>query len=133
MVSAITDGVDEGGLALLDLFDGALECRLEIVGVFERAFAVPAHRFRQAGEVGIRTVEIHADMRAVGVRAAGSGKNQLMVPVVVVSAIVEHHDKHRDLVFRRDPERAGVEHEIAVGLQIDDEPARSFIGKRRAK
>ena len=73
VISAIADGVDEGGFALLDLFDGALERRFEIIGIFEGAFGIPAHGFRQAGEVGIGIVEIHADMRARRIRAAGFG------------------------------------------------------------
>jgi hypothetical protein len=66
-------------------------------------------------------------MGARGVGAAGSGQNELVVPVVVIGAVVEHHGKHRDFVLGRDPEGAGVEHQIAVGLQIDDEPAGSFV------
>lgn len=133
VVSAVTDGVDESGLAFFDLLDGALERRLEVVAAFERSLRIPAHRFRQAGEIGIGTKEIHADMRAVGVGAASSGQDELMIPVIIVRAIVEHHDEHRDLILGCDPERAGVEHEIAVGLQIDDEASRTFIGKGGAK
>jgi len=48
-------GVAEGGLALIDLFDGAVERGLEIVGVFERAFGVPAHQVRESGEIRIGT------------------------------------------------------------------------------
>ncbi len=116
MVPAVADGVDESGFALLDLFDGAFERAFQIVGVFERAFGIPAHRFRQSGEVGIGIIKIHADMRARWIGAAGSSQNELMVPIVVISAVVEHDDEHRDLVFCRDPERAGIEHEIAVRL-----------------
>ena len=49
MISPVADGVDEGGLALLDLLDGALERRFQIVGIIERAFGIPAHRTRDPG------------------------------------------------------------------------------------
>src|SRR6185503_8849858 len=81
VVSSVTDGVDEGGFALLDLLDGAFNRRTEVVGVFERAFGVPAHRSCQTREVGIGIVEIHADVRARRIGAASFGENDLMVPV----------------------------------------------------
>ena len=65
MIPSIAHRVDERGLALFDLLDGALQCTFQIVAVFEGAFAVPAHRFRQTGEVGIRAVEVHADISTV--------------------------------------------------------------------
>src|SRR5882724_5376950 len=114
VVAAVADGVDEGGLTLLDLLDGAFERELEIVGVFDWAFGVPTHRSSEPGEIRIGAEEIHADVRAVRIGAAGSSQNELMIPVVIVGAIVKHDDEHRDLVLGRDPERSGVEHEIAV-------------------
>src|ERR671922_2392006 len=72
VISAVADRVDEGGLAFFHLLDGALERGVEIVAVFERAFGIPTHGFREAGEVRIRAEEVHADVRAIGVGAAGS-------------------------------------------------------------
>jgi hypothetical protein len=37
VISAVADGIDEGGFALLDLRDGALDRGAEIVGVLKRA------------------------------------------------------------------------------------------------
>jgi len=133
VISAIAHGVDEGGFALLDLFDGALERGFEIVGVFERAFGIPAHGFRQAREVRIGIVEIHTDMRARRIGAASFCQDDLMIPVVVVSPVVEHDDQHGNFIFRRDPERGGVEHQIAIRLQVDDEPAGSCVGESDAQ
>ena len=81
VAAPVADGVDEGGLALLDLLDGALERGLKFVGAFEGSFAVPAHGAREAREIGIRIEEVHADMGAAGIGAAGSGQNQLVVPI----------------------------------------------------
>jgi hypothetical protein len=46
-----------------------------------------------------------------------------VLPVVVVRAVVEHDHEDRDAVIRRDPERTEVVHQVAVGLEVDDEPA----------
>ena len=127
MIAAVADGVDESGFTLFDLLDGAFERWLEIVGVLERSFGVPAHGARESCEIGIGAEEVHADMRAGRIGAAGSGEDELMVPVVVIGAIVEHDNEHWDFVLRRDPERAGVEHQIAVRLKVDDEATGAFI------
>src|SRR5262245_23385463 len=116
VVSSVANGVDEGGLTLLDLLDSAFKGGLEIVSIFDWAFGVPAHRSREPREIWIGAEEVHADVRAVGIGAAGSSQNELMVPVVVIGAIVEHDNEHRDFILGRDPERAGIEHQIAVGL-----------------
>ena len=129
MVAAVADGVDEGGFTLFHLLDGAFQRGLEVVGVFDWTFGVPAHGSRETREIRVGAEEIHADVRAVGIGAAGPSQNELMVPVIIVGAIVEHHDEHRDLVLGRNPERSGIEHEIAVRLQIDDQPSGSFVGE----
>lgn len=55
VIPSVADGVYEGGFALLDLGDGAFDRGAEVVGVLERAFGVPAHGFRQTGEIRIGT------------------------------------------------------------------------------
>src|SRR6516162_10984005 len=50
--------VDQGRLAPLDLRDGPLERRLEIVGALDGTFGPPAHRAGEAGEVGSRSKQI---------------------------------------------------------------------------
>ena len=85
---------------------------------------------RTTGEVRIGIVEVHADMGARRVGAAGSRQDELVVPVVVVGAVVEHDDEHGNFIFCRDPERAGIEHEIPVGLQVDDQTAGAFVRER---
>src|SRR5579884_3265466 len=125
--------VDQRGLARLDLCDRPLERRLEIVGVVDRAFGPPARRAGEAGEVWRRSKQIRADMGAADIRAAGARHDDLMVPVVVIGAVVVHDDEQRDLVFRGDPQRAGVVHQVAVGLQIDDQPAGALMGERNTE
>ena len=57
----------------------------------------------------------------------------LVLPVVVVGAVVVHHDQHRDLVLGRHPQRAGIEHQVAVGLDVDDELAGALVRQRDAE
>src|SRR6516164_5927470 len=85
--------VDQRRLAVLDLRDRPLKRRLEIVGVLDGAFGPPAHRAGEAGEVGRRSKQIHADMCAARIRAAGARHDDLMVPVVVIGAVVVHDDQ----------------------------------------
>jgi hypothetical protein len=59
--------VDQRRLAILDLRD-PLKRRLEIVGVLDGTFAPPAHQAGEAGEVGSRSKQIHADMGAAQIR-----------------------------------------------------------------
>jgi hypothetical protein len=72
-------------------------------------------------------------MGAAQIRTAGARHDDLMVPVVVIGTVVVHDDQQRDLVFRRHPQRAGVVHQVAVGLEIDDQPAIAFVRERDAK
>ena len=81
---------------------------------------------------GAGSVDIHADIGAFDRRAALAGDRDLVLPVVVIGAVVVHHAEERDLVLGREPQRADIEHQIAVGLAIDDEPSRAAMGKRHA-
>ena len=38
---------------------------------------------------------------------------------LMVGAVVVHDVEHRDLVMRRRPQRAGIEHEVAVAAERD--------------
>ena len=84
------------------------------------------------GEIGRRGFEVHTDMGAGRIGAALVRHVYLMGPVVVVGAVVVHHDQHRDVILDRHPERAEVEHQIAVRLEIDHQPAISFMGQSDA-
>ena len=57
------DGVDQREAALLHFRDGAAQRRLHVLGLVDRAFAVAAERARERAEVGLRTEQVHADMR----------------------------------------------------------------------
>ena len=57
----------------------------------------------------------------------------LVRPVVVIGAVVVHHDQHRDFVFRGDPQRAGVEHQVAVGLDVDHDAPLALVRERDAE
>src|SRR5487761_951821 len=114
--------VDERGPAFLqDDVGGPPDRSLYLLGILDRAFPVPAHCTRDGAEVGSRLVDLHADVGARDVGAARVRHPLLMLPVVVVGPVVAHHREHRGAVVRRDPERAEVEHEIAGGLEVDDE------------
>ena len=64
--------VDQRRLACLNLRHRPLKRRLQIVGVLDRTFGPPPHRAGEAGEVGRRSKQIHADMGAVRIGAAGA-------------------------------------------------------------
>src|SRR5207244_5130534 len=51
-------------------------------------------------------------------------------PVVVIGAIVVHHDQQRNPVLCRHPQRTRVEHEVAVGLQVDDQAPGVAVRER---
>ena len=44
-----------------------------------------------------------------------------------------HHDQHGDLILGGDPERAGVEHQVAVGLDVDHDAAAALVRERNAE
>src|SRR5439155_21143607 len=66
------------------------------------------------------------------VRAALLGDPELMLPVVVVRAVVVHDDEHRQFEVGRGPQRPGIEKEIAVWLDVDDELPIAAVRKRDA-
>src|SRR5215831_4224056 len=70
--------VDQRRLARLDLCHRPLKRRLQFVGVLDRTFGPPAHRAGEAGKVGSRSKQIHADMGAVRIGAAGARDDDLM-------------------------------------------------------
>src|SRR5437762_3114396 len=57
--------------------------------------------------------------RLVGAALLGDAK--LMLPIVVVGAVVVHDREHRQPKIRRGPKRAGIEQQVAVGLDVHDE------------
>ncbi len=129
----LRDGVDQRAAALLHLGDRAKQRRLDVLRIVDRAFAVAAHRAGEPREVRLRAHQVHADMRLGLVGAAQLRHPDLVRPVVVVGAVVVHHDQHRDLVLRRDPQRAGVEHQVAVGLDVDHEALVVAVRQRHAE
>src|SRR3954463_1369469 len=56
----------------------------------------------------------------------------LVLPVVVVRPVVEHDGEHGDAVVRGDPQRAEVEHQVAVRLEVDDEAPTPLVRERDA-
>jgi hypothetical protein len=81
--SVLRHRVDQRRLTIFDLRDRHLKRRLESVGILDGAFGPPAHRAGEAGEVGRRSKQIHADMGAAQIRAAGARHDDLMVPVPI--------------------------------------------------
>ena len=67
------------------------------------------------------------------VGAAHARHPDLVLPVVVIGAVVVHHHQHRDLVLGGDPERAGVEHQVAVGIDVDHDAALVLVRERDAE
>ena len=57
----------------------------------------------------------------------------LVLPIVVIGTVVVHHHEHRDLVLGSHPERAGIEHEIAIRLNVDHDASRALVRERHAK
>ena len=86
-----------------------------------------------AREIRLRPEQVHADMGLGLVGAAQPRHADLVLPVVVIGAVVVHHDQHRDLVLGGDPERAGVEHQVAVGLDVDHDALRVAVRERHAE
>src|SRR5882757_1598788 len=121
LLALLRDGVEQRRCPGLYLGDRALERRGDVLRLVDRAFRVPAHGLRHRGEVRFGVAHVYADVRALDRRAAQLGHPDLVLPVVVVGAVVVHDDQQRDAVLRRNPHRARVEHEIAVGLYVDDE------------
>jgi hypothetical protein len=79
--------------------------------------------FASVAKIRRRVHDVHADIGALFRRAALTGDRDLVLPIIVIGAIVVHHAEQRHLVLRREPKRARIEHQIAVGLAIDHEPA----------
>src|SRR5256714_295791 len=127
------DRVQQCGPALAaDHLDRSPERGADGGGIVDRALAVPAERLREQREVrrGLRQVHAEVGLRLVG--AAPVGDPELVLPVVVVRAVVVHDQEHRELLVRDRPERSGVEQEIPVGLDVDDELAVAAVRERHA-
>src|SRR5688572_19608881 len=127
LAAAPDDGVYQRRLAVLDLCDCSLYCRADFGGIFDGTLGVPADPFGNMREIGRRAFEIHADIGARGIGAALMRHVNLMRPVVVIGAVVIHNDQHWNLILDRHPERAKIEHQVAVRLQVDDEFARALV------
>ena len=94
---------------------------------------MPAHRTRKTRKIHLRIRDVHADIGALHRRAAALRDADLVLPVVVVGPVVVHHHQHRDPVFRGDPQCARVEHQVAVGLNVDHQAFLVPVRERRAK
>src|SRR5881396_267977 len=130
----LADDVDEGWASFGDDdVRRAPDSSLDSLRIIDRSFPEPAERTRDRGEVGRGLVDLHADVRPALVRAARAGDPFLMLPVVVVGAVVEHHREQGDSVVRGDPERAEVEHQVPVRLQVDDEAAAPLVRESDAE
>src|SRR5262249_11547621 len=127
------DGIDKGGLTGLHFCDGAPERWCNVFRILDRTFRVPSARYRELGEVRFGSSDILSDIRAFDRRAAMFGDVDLMLPIVEIGAVVVHHDQERNLVLGRGPKRAGVEHQVAVRLNVDHEPAGPAVRERDAQ
>ncbi len=86
-----------------------------------------------AAKSGFGPKEVHADVGAGFRGTTLAGHADLVFPIVVVGPVVEHDHQERDLVLGGEPERAQVEHQIAVGLQVDHQAAATLVGQGDAQ
>src|SRR5436190_16434786 len=105
-LTVLRDDVDERGLAGLHPFDASLDRRPDVLRLIDRAFAIPAEALRDRRKIRGRVVDLLAEVGHAHVPLADFGHANLVLPVVVVGAIVEHDQQNRDLVMRRDPQRS---------------------------
>src|SRR3989441_9433827 len=119
-LTPLRDRVEQRRGPRLHFGDRPLERRGDALRLVDRTLRVPPHGLGHRREIRIGIAHVHADVRARYRRAAQLRHPDLMLPVVVVRAVVVHDDQERDAVFRRDPHRARVEHQVAVGLYVDD-------------
>src|SRR5581483_451988 len=99
--------VDDGGLAALDDGGRFVQSRAELIGLGDRPEGVDVKRARDRRQIGRRLFDADADA-LVGHRPVAPARYAfLMLFVVVIGMIVEHHDQERNLIFRCGPERVG--------------------------
>jgi hypothetical protein len=128
----LRDGVHQRRDAALDRGDGAVERAADVGRVLDRPFRMPAEAARDGREIGRRVEYVHADMSPLHRRAALPGNRDLMLPVIIIGAVVMHDAQERHLVLGGEPQRADVEHQVAVGLAVDHQPSRAAMGERDA-
>ena len=78
-------------------------------------------------------VDLLTDTRVLHGCTAMACDADLVLEVVVVGAVVVHHDQQRDPAVRRGPERSGVVHEVAVGLDVDDDRVGAAVRETDAE
>ena len=99
-----------------DAGDGALQCGPELVRRRNRPFAVHAHTACQRCIVDVWILDLRPDACVRDAALAPIGHALHVHDLLMVRAIVVHHQQHRNPVVRGRPQRARGVHQIAVVL-----------------
>jgi len=118
----IGDHVDDSRLAALDYGDSARERGSKVVRISDRCLAMDAHAARDGGVVGIRLLERGAGIHPVDAAAVPRRHGREVHVFLMVSSVVVHDIENRHLMVRRCPQRAGIEHEVAIAAEGNREP-----------
>ena len=92
-----------------------------------------AHAAGDGGVVDIRVLERGADIHLRHIAAMPRRHGDEVHVFLVIGAVVLHDIEDRNLVMRGGPQRAGIEHEVAVAAERHREAAVLLVGKRRAE
>jgi len=121
--TAAHDVHERGRSGALHVIGRAGDSRADLAGIVDGAFRVPGERAGEGREVGGRPIDLHPDVGPLQWGGPLPGEPLLVLPVVVVGTVVEHDDQQRQPVIGGDPQRARVEHQVSVRLQVDDQAA----------
>src|SRR3970282_889921 len=100
--------------------DRALQRRSDCARIFNGTFGIPVERLGQLGKIGRRMIDLHSDRCTLHRVASLLSQSDLMSPIVVIAAIIVHDHEQRNMIVSGGPQTPGIEHEIAVRLNVDD-------------
>src|SRR5215475_4567883 len=131
-VTRLDAHVDHRHFAVLHRRNRLLERRCQLVVLGDRSESPRALGAGQPRHVNLGVEHLLADPFVVD-RPVAQDRHALLVNLIIVErTIVGHHDKQRNAVVHRSPQRRHRHQEIAVAADPDGQPARSLEGKRRS-
>src|SRR5205823_10988366 len=107
----------------------ALEGWPQLIRPGDRSLAVQLKGARKIREIDVRLGDLRADPRVFHRALAVARDVDRVLLGVVERAVVMHHREHRYPVVRGGPQRAWREEQVAVRLQVDDQPIRATGGQ----
>ena len=128
----LRDDIDQRRLAPPDPFKPTLDRRRKVLGIADRPFAVHAVPLRHFCIVDVGFPEGGADVDPVHAPIALARHSLDQHDLLMIGAVVVHDGQQGDAVMDRRPQHTRGVVQVAVGLNVDRQPAVLPVGERGA-